>query len=89
MACNKYSGLEYPETPHLFLGENHLFTLLLALASSSLPSVTDQFFLKLVHWPPELMPASTECPIIYRKSVLHLLKYTTNIYLSRCSTDLR
>ena len=31
----------------------------------------------------------TECPKIYRKSVLHLLKYTTNLYLSRCSTDLR
>ena len=24
-----------------------------------------------------------------RKSILHLLKYTANIYLSRCSTDLR
>ena len=33
--------------------------------------------------------AIIECPKIYRKSVLHLLKYTTNIYLSRCSTDLR
>ena len=31
----------------------------------------------------------TECPKIYRKSVLHLLKYTANLYLSRCSTDLR
>ena len=31
----------------------------------------------------------TECPKIYRKSVLHLLKYTENLYLSRCSTDLR
>ena len=31
----------------------------------------------------------TECPKSYRKSVLHLLKYTANLYLSRCSTDLR
>ena len=31
----------------------------------------------------------TECPRINRKSVLHLLKYTENIHLSRCSTDLR
>ena len=28
-----------------------------------------------------------ECPKIYRKSVLHLLKYTANLYLS--STDMR
>ena len=21
MACNKYSGLDYPQTPHLFLGK--------------------------------------------------------------------
>ena len=26
----------------------------------------------------------TECPKIYRKSVLHLLKYKFPIYLSRC-----
>ena len=32
---------------------------------------------------------TTECPKSYRKSVLHLLKYTENLYLSRCSTDLR
>ena len=32
---------------------------------------------------------STECPKIYRKSVLHLLKYRFAVYLSRCSTDLR
>ena len=31
----------------------------------------------------------TECPKIYRKSVLYLLKYTANLYQSRCSTDLR
>ena len=31
---------------------------------------------------------STECPKIYRKSVLHLLNHTANIYLSRCSKDL-
>ena len=31
----------------------------------------------------------TECTKIYRKYVLHLLKYTANLYLSRCSTDLR
>ena len=30
----------------------------------------------------------TECPKIYRKSVLHLLQYTANIHLSRCSRDL-
>ena len=28
----------------------------------------------------------TECSKIYRKLVLHLLKYTPNINLSRCST---
>ena len=32
-------------------------------------------------------PDSTECPKIYRKSVLHMLMYTANIYLSRCSTN--
>ena len=31
----------------------------------------------------------TECPKIYRKSILHILKYTTNLYLSRCNTILR
>ena len=31
----------------------------------------------------------TECPKNYRKSVQHLLKYTANLYLSRCGTDLR
>ena len=31
----------------------------------------------------------TECPKSYRKSVLHLLKYTAHQYLSECSTDLR
>ena len=31
----------------------------------------------------------TECPKIYRKSVLHLLKLRSPEYLSRCSTDLR
>ena len=30
----------------------------------------------------------TECTKIYRKSVLHLLKYRFAVYLSRCSTDL-
>ena len=30
-----------------------------------------------------------ECPKIYRKSVLHMLKYRFAVYLSRCSTDLR
>ena len=34
------------------------------------------------------MFSSNECPKIYRKSVLHLLGYTANLYLSRCSTDL-
>ena len=33
--------------------------------------------------------SGTECPKIYRKSVLHLLKYRFKVYLSRCSTDLR
>ena len=37
----------------------------------------------------EIYLLPTECPKINRKSVLHLLKYTENIYLSRCSTDLR
>ena len=32
---------------------------------------------------------NTECPKIYRKSVLHLLKYNVNLYLNICSTDLR
>ena len=34
---------------------------------------------------------TTECPKIYRKSVLHLLKYRYRfaVYLGRCSTDLR
>ena len=31
----------------------------------------------------------TECPKIYLKSVLYLLKYTENLYLSRCSAGLR
>ena len=31
----------------------------------------------------------TECPKIYRKSVLHLLKYRFAVYISRRSTDLR
>ena len=31
----------------------------------------------------------TECPKISLKSVLHLFKYTANLYLTRCSTDLR
>ena len=30
----------------------------------------------------------TECPKFYRISVMHLLKYIANLYLSRCSTDL-
>ena len=31
----------------------------------------------------------TEFPKSYRKSVLHLVKYTASLYLNRCSTDLR
>ena len=31
----------------------------------------------------------TECPTIYRKSVLHLLKYRFTVYISRYSTHLR
>ena len=27
----------------------------------------------------------TECTKSYRKSVLHLLKYTANLYLNKCS----
>ena len=38
---------------------------------------------------PSVPTHGTECPKSYRKSVLHLLKYTANLYLSRCSTDLR
>ena len=38
---------------------------------------------------PVIMAYDTECPKIYRKSVLHLLKYIFAVYLSRCSTDLR
>ena len=33
--------------------------------------------------------ADTECPKIYRKSILHLLRCTANQYFGRCSTDLR
>ena len=36
-----------------------------------------------------LMVVHTVCPKIYRKSVLHLLKYRFAVYLSRCSTDLQ
>ena len=32
---------------------------------------------------------NTKCPKMYRKSLLHLLKYRFAVYLSRCSTDLR
>ena len=32
---------------------------------------------------------AAECPKIYRKSVLQLLRYTANFYLSRYSTHLR
>ena len=31
----------------------------------------------------------TECPKIYRKSVLHLLRYRLAVYLSLCTTDMR
>ena len=31
----------------------------------------------------------TECPKIYRKSLLYMLQYTANLYLKGCSTDLR
>ena len=40
-------------------------------------------------WSRRQCQIATEFPKIYRKSVLHLLKYTANLYLSRCSTDLR
>ena len=36
------------------------------------------------HW-----TVATECPKIYRKSVLHLPEHRFALYLSRCSTDLR
>ena len=39
------------------------------------------------NWPKLSLP--TECPKFYRKSVLHLLKYTANLHLSRISTDVR
>ena len=32
---------------------------------------------------------TAECPKSYRKSVLHLLKYTAHKSLGKCSTDLR
>ena len=32
---------------------------------------------------PSSLPSATECPKIYRKSVLHLLKYTANPYCGR------
>jgi len=32
------------------------------------------------------MHTYTEYPKMYHKSVLYLLKYATNLYLSRCST---
>ena len=41
------------------------------------------------HYILQMRYSHTECPNIYRKSVLHLLKYTSNINLSKCSTDLR
>ena len=31
----------------------------------------------------------TDCQKIYFKYVLHLLKYTANLYVSRCSTDMQ
>ena len=31
----------------------------------------------------------TDCPKMYRKSVLHLVQYIANLYLSRCSADLQ
>ena len=33
--------------------------------------------------------ADTECPKIYRKSILHLLRCTANQYFGKCSIDLR
>ena len=38
---------------------------------------------------PFCMQTIIECPKIYRNYVLHLLKYTRNLYLCRCSIDLR
>ena len=38
---------------------------------------------------PPIMQRNTECPKMYRKYVLYLLKYTENLYWSRCSTDFR
>ena len=43
----------------------------------------------LADYPTNISRISTECPRIYRKCVLHLLKYICAVYLSRCSTNLR
>ena len=40
-----------------------------------------------VHRTPRRVRKYTECPKIYRKSVLHLLMYKFAVYLNRCSTD--
>ena len=44
---------------------------------------------KWLHQPCTVCPRSsnTECPNIYRRSLLHLLNYWFAVYLSRCSTD--
>ena len=36
-----------------------------------------------------VMEPGTECPKMYRKSVLSLFKYRFAVHLRRCSTDLR
>ena len=41
----------------------------------------------IVIWASDVI--DTECPKIYRKSVLHMLKYRFVVYLSRCNTNLR
>ena len=45
--------------------------------------------LNISDWIMIILLDCTECPKIYQKSVLHLLKYTTNLYSNKCSTDLR
>ena len=75
----------WPPSPHL------------AYEKHKNPPIVNRFTSELVTAPPRsdehfvYAPGMryTECPKINRKSVLHLLKHTEDIYLSRCSTDLR
>ena len=54
------------------------------------PDVPGEFFLSIDHSRTvHSVQTSSICPKIYHISVLNLLKYTANLYLNRCSTDLR